>query len=103
MIDLYHVFPLLDEDKLINYTAYNLTDSNWNKGILRSGSVFFVADFDMNRLSYQPGSFAVFANGERRKILQVLQIGFFLKVVVEDEPLDRDEVGWPHPIRVEKE
>ena len=72
-----------------------ITDSNWQNGVARNWSGFFVPNTNNLKVQLARKSDLVFQNGEVRKILEVLTSGSYLNVYVDGPPLDPTHIGPP--------
>jgi hypothetical protein len=75
--------------------GFFLTDSNWQNGVARNWSGFFVPNTDNLRVQLANGSDLIFQNGEVRKIVDVVTSGHYLNVYVDGPPLNPAHVGPP--------
>lgn len=79
-------------------TPYNLTDNNWINGISRHWTGLFISLSKINLETYKKGRFLIFANGDKRKIINVVITGHFINIYLDGHKLDPQKVGYPHEI-----
>lgn len=79
-------------DPLANFFV---TDTNWENGVARHWSGFFVPNDDPFTSRFLSGHIVTFANGEQRRILHTEASGAYLNVFVDGTPLDSKTAGPP--------
>lgn len=80
-------------------TPYNLTDSNWVKGVGRALIAFFVSNTEENRKQFVVGRKVKFANGEVRSIVKTaVNANIFYNIHVSGAVMNGNEVGYPNEV-----
>ena len=83
------------------FSAFNLSDNNWQAGIHRRGAAFFVeSNFDL-RQSLRAGNGLVLSGSGVRNIKSVTQAGSYINVFLEGGALDLQRDGPPNEIRMQ--
>jgi hypothetical protein len=80
--------------------AFFLSDKNWDGGVARNWSGFFLPNRQEYRNRFVPGANVRFANGDVRQILRQEQASGHLNVFIEGPPLRPSDIGFPELIRV---
>jgi hypothetical protein len=81
-------------------TPFNLTDSNWIKGVSRVNASFFVTNSYFNRNVFKVNSLCQFQTGEQRIIVRVLEAGPYLNVFLSGDKLNPNKVGNPKQFKI---
>lgn len=79
-------------------TPYNLSDSNWGKGIGLKYAAFFVKNTKANIEAYKVGSKVTLSGSGVREIIKVEKTSEYLNVFVSGDILSADLDGYPHKI-----
>ena len=86
----------MDGTRLYVSPTFYLTDGNWEQGISRKFSGFFVPNTSSYLTTFIPESIVRFRNGESRKILSAEPYGNYLHIKVSGNLLRVAEVGIPN-------
>jgi hypothetical protein len=81
-------------------TPFNLTDSNWVKGVANFDTAFFVLNSPSNSSNLRVGSRLVFSNGESRQIQRIESAGQYLNIFLDGEKLTPEVYGFPNKFKV---
>lgn len=81
-----------------DYTAYNLTDNNWDSGVSRNEAAFFVLNNESNNDTYKIGRAIRFNNGETRDILKIIKTDNYMNIYLSGEVLNARFAGYPNEI-----
>ena len=77
-----------------------VTDENWDESIARRWAGFIVRDYSSNRLAFVVGERVDLGNGETRAIIRTEDAWPFIRVFLDGEVLNTDEVMSPAMITV---
>ena len=81
---------------------FNLTDTNWDRGVARDNAGFFVAGSERNRHAFEKAGFVRFADGEVREILNLQSSSEYINVNLSGDLLDPDSAGYPREFELLK-
>jgi hypothetical protein len=84
-------------------SPYNLTDANWNLGVAKFDSGFFVSNTPSNLNKFRVGYKVIFNNKEEREIIRVNNSGPYLNIFLLGEKLSADIHGYPNKFSVVNE
>ena len=79
----------------VDIQSFYLTDDNWERGISRFFSGFFVPNLSSYSSMYVAGKIVQFKNGDTRTILRTEPIGQYLHIYVSGPLLNFAQVGIP--------
>lgn len=76
-------------------SAYFRTDKLWNRGLARNWAGFYIPNAAPYKTPYKEGRTILLNDGSRRKIVKLQQVGEYLAVFLNGDPLDPNLVGLP--------
>ncbi|WFE67734.1 hypothetical protein P8S54_05715 [Thiomicrospira sp. R3] len=84
----------------IDLELFFLSDSDWEKGISRNQTGFFLPSKPNNLSKFEVGAIVIFKDGSERKIIDTKLNGQYLNVFVEGYILSYEEVGLPSQFKI---
>lgn len=86
------------------YTAANLTNKEWVKGVAKDwATAFYLQNTSEARRDFAVGTKVTFADGSIRAVVRNQVNGINLMVFLDGTPLNGDLVGYPKPIKPNSE
>jgi|APLak6261659701_1056019.scaffolds.fasta_scaffold00341_4 peptidoglycan/LPS O-acetylase OafA/YrhL len=85
---------ITSKEKIVD-DSFFLTDDNWQRGIARNWTGFFVPNTKKFVDQFKTGKIVKFINGESREITQVTADGLYLNIYLNGIPLNPEKVGLP--------
>ena len=82
------------------WQSFFISDENWEHGVAKKWAGFFVPNRLTNSDIFKVGSKVRFLDGEVREILRQDQVGHYLNIFLDGQPLDTERIGFPDKLEV---
>lgn len=90
--------PIDHKDKIVD--MLNFTDENWIHGVEKNISAFLVDNTNENFDSLKVGKIVKLSNGDIRQIIRVDRSINTIRIYVNGNPLNGEQVGFPNKIEI---